>query len=233
MSLYTIADLHLPLGIDKPMDVFGEDWENYIEKLKMNWTQNIKDGDTVVIGGDFCWATYMEQAYKDFEFINSLPGEKILLKGNHDYWWTTMKKMNEFAEGNRFEGIKFLQNNSYIVCAEGTNIAVCGTRGWSMPNAKDYDSVIFAREAQRLELSIVSALDKADEIIVFMHYPPLTAEFMENEFTAIMDKYGIKKCIYGHLHAKAREFAVQGCINGIEYILAASDYMDFMPLKLK
>ena len=232
MSVYTISDLHLPLGIDKPMDVFGTVWENYTEKLRENWQTAVSEDDTVVIGGDFCWATYIEQAYKDFEFLSVLPGKKVILKGNHDYWWTTKKKMDEFLQANKFNNIDFLQNNSYIVKAGGRDIGICGTRGWSMPNAKDYDAAIFSREVQRLELSIQSAADKADEIIVFMHYPPVSSDYLTTGFTEVMNRYGIKKCIYGHLHAKAHSFALQGDVNGIEYTLVSADYMNFMPLKI-
>ncbi len=230
MALYTIGDLHLPLGIDKPMDVFGKAWENYVQRLKDNWQALVKKEDTVVIVGDFSWATYLEQSYKDFEFLHSLNGKKILLKGNHDYWWTTKNKLDKFIKDNNFSDIEFLQNNSYVY----DGIAICGTRGWLHPAWESFnetDKKIFEREVIRLELSLESAAD-CEEIYVFTHYPPISMQKENNAFRDMMKKYNVKKCFYGHLHAAAHHNAFCGTADGIEYNLVAADYLKFSPMKI-
>lgn len=230
MALYTIADLHLPLGIDKPMDIFGASWSGYVEKLADNWQTMIKPGDTVVLPGDFSWATYLEQSYKDFEFLHKLNGRKILLKGNHDYWWTTLNKLRTFITDNGFSDIEFMHNNSYSY----ENIAICGTRGWLNPSWESFsadDKKIFDREVQRLELSLKTAGERG-EIYVFTHYPPISVQRDENDFTKMMKKYGVKRCFYGHLHGAAHKSAVEGEIDGIEYSLTAADYLRFRPMRI-
>lgn len=230
MALYTIADLHLPLGIDKPMDIFGKAWENYVKRLADNWQSKIKADDLVVLPGDFSWATYLEQSMKDFEYLHKLNGKKILLKGNHDYWWTTMNKLREFTKKNGFDDIYFMQNNSFLY----EDIAICGTRGWIHPgwdNFGEEDRRIFNREVLRLELSLESAKNY-NEIYVFTHYPPMSASHEGNEFTEMMKKYPVTKCIYGHLHSSAHKNAVEGIIDGIEYRLVSGDYVAFNPVKL-
>ena len=230
MALYTIADLHLPLGIDKPMDIFGKAWENYVERLADNWQSKVKADDVVVLPGDCSWATYLEQSEKDFDFLHRLNGSKILLKGNHDYWWTTMNKLNEFTAAHEYGDVSFLHNNSFAY----NGIAICGTRGWIHPawdgfNAEDRK--IYDREVQRLELSLKSAGD-AKEIFVFKHYPPISRSHADNEFTAMMKKYHVTRCIYGHLHAASHRNAVQGEVEGITYTLVSGDYLKFEPLLL-
>lgn len=230
MALYTISDLHLPLGIDKPMDIFGGRWENYVEKLREGWQQSVTEEDTVVLPGDFSWATYLHQAERDFEFLHSLNGKKILLKGNHDYWWTTQTKMKQYMAEKQLDDISILQNNSYTV----GRTAVCGTRGWgcvSTVAAAGEDKKILNREIQRFELSLRAARD-FDEIIAFFHYPPIAADCTENEFTHLMRDYGVKKCVYGHIHGRGSENALRGFIGGVEYLLVSCDYLLFSPLKL-
>lgn len=230
MALYTIADLHLPLGIDKPMDIFGKAWENYVERLADNWQTVIKSDDMVVLPGDFSWATYLEQSTKDFEFLHKLNGKKILLKGNHDYWWTTMNKLREFTAKNGFSDIDFLQNNYFMY----EDIALCGTRGWIHPawdNFSGEDRKIFDREVLRLELSLNSAKDYK-EIYVFTHYPPMSTALESNAFVEMMKKYLVTKCVYGHLHSASRRNAIEGKIDGIEYKLVSGDYLGFNPVKL-
>lgn len=230
MALYAIADLHLPLGIDKPMDIFGKAWENYVERIGDNWQSNIKDTDIVVLPGDFSWATYLEQSTKDFEFLHKLNGRKILSKGNHDYWWTTMNKMREFTAKNGFDDIDFLQNNSFVY--EG--IGICGTRGWIHPawdNFGGEDRKIFDREVLRLELSLKHAGDLS-EIYVFTHYPPMSTALESNAFTDMMKQYPVTKCIYGHLHSASHRNAVNGVVDGIEYKLVSGDYVGFTPVKI-
>lgn len=230
MALYTIADLHLPLGIDKPMDIFGSAWENYVERLADNWQSSVGKDDTVVIAGDFSWATYLEQSVRDFEYLHSLNGRKILLKGNHDYWWTTMNKLREFTAANGFSDIDFLHNNSFMY----EDIAICGTRGWIHPSWDSFgpdDRKIFDREVQRLELSIKSA-GECREKYVFTHYPPMPTSRETNEFVEMMKKYDVKRCVYGHLHASSHRNAVEEEIDGIEYTLVSGDYVAFKPVKL-
>lgn len=229
MALFTIADLHLPLGIDKPMDIFGRAWDNYVQRLRENWQSVVAPEDTVVIPGDFSWATYIEQSEKDFEFLNELNGIKILLKGNHDYWWTTMSKLNKFVA--KYDNIGFLQNNAYMY----KDTALCGTRGWNFPSAASSaeDEKIYARELQRLELSLEAAKKYSPkEIIVFTHYPPIAKNACETSFAKILERWNVKMCVYGHLHAASHKNAVEGIINGVEYRLVSGDYVQFMPVKL-
>lgn len=230
MSLFTIGDLHLPLGINKPMDIFGEKWENYVERTADNWQSKVSANDTVVLPGDFSWATYLEQTYKDFEFLNKLNGKKILLKGNHDYWWTTLAKMNKFIAESGFESISFLHNNAYSY----RRTAICGTRGWLHPTwngVTEKDLKIFSREVERLTISLKCAKD-CDEIYVFTHYPPISPTLEENDFTRTLRKYNVTRCIYGHLHSHSHKNAVNKTVDGIEYMLVSGDYIGFDPVML-
>lgn len=231
MSIYVIGDLHLPFGEDKPMDIFGEKWQGYTEKLKEDWKYKVKPEDTVILAGDFSWATYLKNTYKDFEYINNLPGKKILLKGNHDYWWTTVKSMKQYLEENEFKNIEFLHNNSF--CIE--NRIIVGTRGWALLDTENSSKMI-KRESLRLELSIKDAIQKYGEdkeLICIMHYPPLTKTKMKNEYTydseflEVMKKYNVKKCYYGHLHGNSHKDAVEGNVEGIEFYLISGDYLEF------
>lgn len=232
MSIYVIADLHLYFSIDKPMNIFGNKWENHADKIRDNWIENVKPEDTVIIPGDFSWATYLEDTFKDFEFLNSLPGKKILLKGNHDYWWSTLNKMNNFLKENKFENIEFLYNNSFFI----ENTIITGTRGWYYGNSPD-DIKVLKRENERLKLSIKDGIKKYGEdktIITIMHYPPYTKINVPDEvnFLKTMKEYNVKKCYYGHLHADSHKEAVEGLIDNIELKLVSSDYMDFKLLKI-
>lgn len=230
MALFTIADLHLPLGIDKPMDIFGAAWTNYVEHIADNWQTNIKDSDTVVIAGDFSWATYIEQAFKDFEFIHRLNGRKIIVKGNHDFWWTTMSKLNKYMSENQFDNIYFLQNNSFMY----EDIAICGTRGWIHPAWDKFtedDKRLFERETLRLKLSLDTAGD-CRERYVFTHFPPMSDKCESNAVTDLMEEYGVSKCIYGHLHAHSHKNAINAVIRGIEYRLVSGDFIAFNPVQI-
>lgn len=230
MSIYAIADLHLSFKSNKPMDVFGENWKNYENKIKQDWIEKVKEDDLVLLPGDFSWATYIEDTDLDFKYLNNLPGKKLLLKGNHDYWWTTMNKLREFTAEHGFDDIEFLQNNSFMY----EDVAICGTRGWINPGWDNFgseDRKIFDREVLRLELSL-NSVKECNEIYVFTHYPPMPVSLKENEFVQMMNKYPVTKCIYGHLHAAAHRNAVEGTINGIEYKLVSGDYLGFDPIKL-
>ena len=229
MSIYTIADLHLSFLQNKPMDIFGYNWENHAEKVKNNWIKKVKQDDYVILPGDFSWATYIEDANLDFLYLNSLPGKKILLKGNHDYWWTTLTSMRKFIKENAYTNIDFLYNNSYLI----ENKIIVGTRGWNILDSEDEKKMI-KRESARLELSIKDGIQKygsEKEIIAFLHYPPIIQSNInknENtEFINILKKYGVKRCYYGHLHGQSHRDAVIGVINGIEYNLISADYLNF------
>jgi len=229
MSLFAIADLHLPLGVNKPMDVFGRNWENYVDRLKENWQNTVKTDDTVILAGDFSWATYLEQSKADFEFLNCLNGKKILLKGNHDYWWSTLNKMKVFLEENGFTNIDFLQNNSF----EYKDISICGSRGWLNPqrNMSEENQRIFDREIIRMEMSIKTA-KHPENIICVMHYPPISNDYKDTKVETMLYSYGVKSCIYGHIHSSSLKSAFEGVYNGIEYKLVSADYREFMPIKI-
>ncbi|HHW48716.1 MAG TPA: serine/threonine protein phosphatase [Clostridiaceae bacterium] len=232
MSIYAISDLHLALSMDKPMDIFGERWENYMEKLRIMWEQTVTSDDYVIVPGDISWATYLEQAVEDFKFIDSLPGKKIISKGNHDYWWTTMSKLEGFIYRNNFSTISFMHNNSFRI----ENVTLCGTRGWNSPGDNGFtadDNKIYNRELQRLELSLKSSIEKGGDIIIAaLHYPPFNSKGEPTEFVNIMGRYGVKICVYGHLHGESIKSAFNGEMDGIEYRLVSADFLDFKPLLL-
>lgn len=222
MSLFAIADTHLSFGTDKPMDSFVG-WNDYVSRLEKNWNSVVGNDDTVVIAGDISWAMNFDELRTDFDFINSLNGEKIIIKGNHDYWWNTARKMNAFIEENHFDTIKILFNNSYTV--EG--VSICGSRGWMFGSEEEHDEKILRREVNRIKLSLDSA--QCDEKIMFLHYPPITTDTKCDEILELLHQYGIKKCYYGHLHGVAAKLAVDDVINGIEFNLISCDRLGFMP----
>lgn len=229
MSIYAIADLHLSFLHDKPMDIFGDNWEKHAEKIKNNWIEKVKEEDYVILPGDFSWAMYLDDARLDFKYLNDLPGNKILLKGNHDYWWTTIAKMNNFIKDNEYKNIYFLYNNSYLI----ENKIIVGTRGWNILDTEN-NSKMIKRENARLELSITDGLKRFGnnkEIIAFMHYPPINKNDVigneQNEFAKTLKKYNIHRCYYGHLHGLSHKDAVEGNIDGIEYKLISADYLNF------
>lgn len=224
MSIYAISDLHLSFNTNKPMNVFGDIWRGYENEIRNNWLGTVKENDIVILPGDFSWETYLENTFLDFKYINELPGKKLLLKGNHDYWWTTLTKMRKFLKDKNFENIDFIYNNSYIF----DNYIIAGTRGWSVPLTKE-DSKIIKREKIRLRLSIEDGIKKYGNnipIIVCMHYPP-TKEFID-----LMKNYNIKKCVYGHLHGNAHKNVQEGIVDGIELIMTSCDYTKFNLIKL-
>ena len=229
MAIYTIGDLHLSFGVDKPMDIFG--WGNHSETVKQNWIQNITKQDTVIIPGDFSWGMTLEEARSDFAFIHSLPGRKIISKGNHDYWWMTMAKMTTFLAENHFDTVDFLQNNSYLV----EDKILVGTRGWATNDWKqDENYKILKREKERLELSIQDGrkqFGENKEMLCFLHYPPFFKESVPEEIDVVktMQKYGIKRCFYGHLHGESLQDVVEGEVEGIEFALVSCDYLKFQP----
>lgn len=229
MSIYAISDLHLSFNTNKPMDIFG--WNDYEEKISQDWRTNVKEEDLVLLPGDFSWEMKLENTYKDFQFINNLPGKKLLLKGNHDLWWTTLKRMREFLKEKEFNNIDFIYNNSY----EFENYIIAGTRGWNLVSENIDDKKIKDRELLRLENSILDGIQKYGEdkpIIVCMHYPPLLKDLKNNEFTRILEKYNVKYCLYGHLHGKSHINVFDGIYNNVNYKMVSCDYTGFKLIKI-
>lgn len=231
MSIYAIADLHLSFGTNKPMDIFGENWGKHWEKIETDWLNKVTENDLVLLLGDFSWAMYLKDTYEDFKYLNNLPGKKILLKGNHDYWWTTLKSMREYLKKNNFNNIDFLYNNSYLF----EDYIIAGTRGWQWIDSEE-DYKLLKREMLRLHLSLqdgIKNFGNDKKIIVCTHYPPFnTTKNKELNHIKLMNEYNVEKCIYGHLHGKAHNDAIQGNIDGIEFKLVSCDYTSFKLQKI-
>ncbi len=227
MSLFAMSDLHLSLSTDKSMEVFPG-WEDYTNQIRENWQSTISEDDTVILPGDISWGMTLNEAYEDFRFINKLPGKKIILKGNHDYWWTTKNKMDTFFAEKGLNTLNILNNNHY----DYGDYAICGTRGWINENGQQADKKVLLREAGRLEMSIQSAIKQNKIPIIFLHYPPVYATDCNYDIIEVLLKYNIDKCYYGHIHGKSSNYAVKGERDGINYQLISSDYLQFMPLKI-
>lgn len=226
MSIYGIGDLHLSGKVDKPMDKFGEQWINHAERIKKNWLNTVTGEDTVLIPGDISWGMTMSEAIADLEFIHDLPGKKVLIKGNHDYWWKSITKLNTL-----YEDMFFLQN-SFI---EIENYVICGTRGWICPNDTMFtedDLKIYEREKKRLMLSLEEAVKMTNNrIIVMMHYSPTNDKLEDSGFTKLFEEYNVEKVIYGHLHGEdSFKLGLTGKVKGVEYRLVSCDYIDFHPV---
>lgn len=227
MSLFTIADLHLSLSTDKSMEIF-RGWENYTEKIEKNWKSAVLEDDMVVIPGDISWAMKLEESEADLRFIHELPGKKLILKGNHDLWWSTMSKLNAFLSDKGFLSIEFLHNSAKRV----GDIAVCGTRGWFYDG--EASKKVILREAGRLDTSIRAAKALGGEPVAFLHYPPIAGDLVVDEIMQVLLEHNIGRCYYGHIHgvaAKSRR-AFEGNYKGIEFRLISADYLKFMPLKI-
>lgn len=224
MSLFAIADLHLSFGVEKPMDIFNG-WEGYVEKIEQNWREVVKEDDVVVVAGDISWGMNLKEAFLDFKFLNELPGKKILIKGNHDYYFTTKGKMDKFFLENGFNSLNFLFNNSY----EYEDYSICGTRGWVNVCNEAEDVKILKREANRLDLSLKTAIKTP---IVFIHYPPIFNNVKSEEILEVLNKNNVKVVYYGHLHGKSCDYAVKGVVDGIKYEFISSDYLNFKLLKV-
>ena len=225
MALYAIGDLHLCLGAPKPMDVFGGAWIGYMDKLREGLSV-IKPEDTTVLLGDLSWALDLSSAKADFAWIDEIPGRKIILKGNHDYWWSTIAKFNKFCKENGFTN-QFILNNNFYEC---NGYAICGTRGWFFEEQRsgEHDEKVFKRELMRLEASLKAAGDLPK--IVFLHYPPKYKGYECPEIIALMKRYDVRRCFYGHLHGASHGLAMEGLWDGIEYRLVAADKLGFKPL---
>ena len=225
MALYAIGDLHLCLGAQKPMDIFGGAWVGYMDKLKEGLSV-IGPEDTTVLLGDLSWALDLQEANADFSWINEIPGKKIILKGNHDYWWSTAAKFQKFCDENGFKDMHLLNNNHYTY----QSWAICGTRGWIFEEERSsgHDEKVFRRELMRLEASLMSAGEKTK--LVFLHYPPKYKGYECSEIIALLKKYNVRQCFYGHLHGASHGLAMEGIWDGIDYRLVAADKLNFKPL---
>ena len=224
MSLYVLSDLHLSFGTDKPMDVFYG-WENHTDRIKANWNRLINEEDTVILAGDISWALKLEETEKDFEFINSLSGKKIILKGNHDFWWSTVSKIKSFLNEKNFNTLDLLFNNSFVF----GDIAVCGSRGWLYDGSGCEDEKIIKRECGRLLLSLNSVPENIKEKIVFMHYPPVYNGYVCRPIIDILKENGINQVYYGHIHGTGKNHTVSS-YNGISMKLVSCDCVDFTPI---
>ncbi len=226
MSIWSIADLHLSFGSDKPMEVFGEKWREHPHRIKEAWESRVDPGDLVVIPGDISWAMSLSQASPDLEWIGALPGTKLIVRGNHDYWWSAISKVRKALP----PGVYALQNDHFTW--EGW--AVCGTRGWTCPGDGRFDperdEKIYAREKIRLELSLQSAYKKGcANILAALHFPPFNSYREPSAFTGLLEAFGVKICLYGHLHGEFLPMAYEGSLGGVEYRFVAADGLDFKP----
>ena len=247
MKVFAISDLHLSTAVEKPMDIFGAGWENHFEKICEDWTSKVGDDDLVLLGGDMSWGMTLDEAAPDYALVDALPGKKIVGKGNHDYYWSSLSKMCE-----RFKGFNFLQNNAFRISKNGeitsyavaarkkgspylaeSDVGICigGVRGWNIPvaDSEELDKTIYARDLQRLDLSLCSAkriMGGNDVLIALLHYPPFDAEYNDSEVTAILEKYGVQYAVYGHLHGKSARVTPRLKKNGIEYILTSCDLVN-------
>ena len=224
MALYAIGDLHLSLAAQKPMDVFGGGWIGYMDKLSQGF-RDITPEDTTVLLGDLSWALDLPSSRADFAWINEIPGRKIILKGNHDYWWSTAAKFQKFCSEYGFENMFLLNNNSF----DYGPYAICGTRGWFFEEDRSgqHDEKVFKRELIRLEASLKAAGEKPK--LVFLHYPPRYKGYECTEILALLEKYQVRRCFYGHLHGGSHRLAMEGLWNGVDFRLVSADYLDFRP----
>lgn len=227
MALYAIGDLHLSLGADKPMDIFGGAWVGYMDKLRQGMSV-ITEADTTVLLGDLSWALGLDSAKVDFAWIDQIPGRKIILKGNHDYWWSTAAKFYKFCQEHGFSDQLILNNNHY----EYEGYAICGTRGWFFEEdrSSDHDGKVFRRELMRLEASLKSAGDLPK--IVFLHYPPRYKGYECAEILELLKKYEVRQCFYGHLHGASHGLAMEGLWDGVEFRLVSADRLNFRPFQV-
>ncbi|SKA85222.1 hypothetical protein SAMN05443428_106132 [Caloramator quimbayensis] len=224
MALYAIGDLHLSFGTQKPMDVFGELWNKHYEKIEFNWNDKIKKEDIVLIPGDISWGMKLSEALPDLDFVHKLNGKKIFIKGNHDYWWGSITKLNSL-----YNDMYFIQNT----CSGYQDYGICGTRGWISINGEEQDEKIYKRELLRLKMSLDLAIkNEYKKIIVMMHYPPVTKISKSIEFLDLLSNYPVEKLIYGHVHNDSKEICINGIYRNIEYICVSCDIINFNPVRI-
>lgn len=245
MALYTIGDLHLSFSTDKPMDIFGVAWKNHTQVLEANWKANVQDADTVVLVGDHSWALKPENAISDLAFIHNLPGHKILMKGNHDLWWPTARKLQQLCDANGLTTLSFMQGSAQVVqdaFGAGVDAVVCGTRGWLCPGDRDFgktDESVYRREGLRLETALkqaqkettrLSELGRRAVMVGFMHYPPMGNGNSETVFTALFERYGVARVFYGHLHGVHTRQSAHNIASDTQYHLISGDFIAFNPV---
>lgn len=231
MSIYAIGDVHLSLDntIDKPMGVFGKEWENHTERLKENWLETVREEDTIILAGDISWGLKLEEAVSDLDFLAELPGHKVIIKGNHDLWWNGITRLNSM-----YDSMTFIQNS----CYEADGWFICGSRGWTCPGSDDFseaDERIFKREVGRLRASLEAARSRgAENIIGVTHYPPTNDKLQPSEFTKLFTEAGVDTALYGHLHGnEGYKNGIKGHLNGVDYQLISLDYLDCRIKKIK
>ncbi|MBR2160065.1 MAG: metallophosphoesterase, partial [Clostridia bacterium] len=230
MKVFAISDLHMPGKSDKPMNVFGKIWDNYLDKIKSSWERQVGDDDIVLLPGDLSWAMRLSEVDEDLQFIAKLPGKKVLLKGNHDYWWQGVGKVREILP----ENVYAIQNDAL----KFGNVVICGTRGWTCPNTSDFtkeDEKIYLRETERLKLSLkkMQAIkEEGDNVIAMTHFPPFNVRREPSNYTALFADFGVKTVVYGHLHGGSHKLAMEGLWDGVEFRLVSADYLAFKPFKV-
>ena len=226
MALYVLGDPHLSFRSQKPMDIFGGAWNGYVDKLREGLSV-LREEDTIVLAGDISWGMSLEESTEDFAFLDAFPGRKLIVKGNHDYWWTTANKTYRFWEEHGFKTLNLLHNN----CYEYGGYALCGTRGWFLDEDKNgHNQKVFNRELLRLETSLKAAGEKPK--LVFLHYPPLYQGYSCPEILNLLEQYQVRSCYYGHLHGGSHRLALEGMHGSVDYHLVAGDYLGFHPLKI-
>lgn len=228
MSIFAIGDPHLSLGCNKEMNIFAG-WHDYVQRLEQNWLERISSEDTVILAGDISWAMNIEDTLDDFTFLHRLPGEKYLMKGNHDYWWTTRKKMDAFLRERELSTLHILHNDAYTA----GDVAVCGSRGWFFDAGDAADQKVLLREAGRLRASIQAAKKTGLEPVVFLHYPPVCGGQVCEEIFSVLREEGIRRCYYGHLHGPGIRYAFQGAKDGVRLKLISCDALAFCPLLVR
>lgn len=227
MAVYALADLHLANAVAKPMDVFGPDWANHTEKIKTNWCNSVAEDDLVLLPGDISWAMTLKEAQPDLDWISELPGIKVMIRGNHDFWWNGIQKVRKVLGPSLYA----MQNDVFTY----GNLAICGTRGWVLPSHPKFgpeDEVVYRREGERLRLGLQAASQQGLPIVTMLHYPPCSYLGEATLFTELLAEYGVQLCVYGHLHGPAHRFAVEGVHNGVEYRCVSADYIQFRPAHL-
>ena len=236
MALFVLSDPHLANGVDKPMAIFGAHWHNHTERIRENWQALVSPEDTVLIPGDISWALTLGEALPDLKFLHDLPGTKILSRGNHDYWWTSLAKLEHFCQIHDLSSIKFLRNNAMLV---EDRYVICGSRGWILPDDPTFttdDHRIYAREIGRLRLSLESAasLGRPDcELIAVLHFPPFAKDRRPTELTSLLSAFAVSRCYFGHIHAPMAAYSTPDfLLEGVRYTLASADRLSFKPLRL-
>ncbi len=228
MKIFAISDLHLSNSCDKPMDIFGGAWENYTDKIKENWKSKVTENDVVLIAGDISWAMKLEEAVSDLKWLDELPAKKIIIKGNHEYWWNSISAVREILPSSVFA----IQNDALKM----GRFVFCGTRGWTVPESgkvfSDEDLKIYKRETERLKLTLLSAkklMEQGDELVLMMHFPPFASDKEETEFTKLFEQYGVSTVVFGHIHGRTNCPLIYNK-NGVKYYFTSTDHINNDPV---